>query len=175
MQTEAKHRMNKAIVVGAVSAVAVIAVLIVVIVRLLNAPEPAPVETRTGGVGTVATIENIESIRKQLSEPVQDGYYETRMNVEWTFETWDSPSSDAYVANSENNRRTVYFTVSLAETDEIVYTSPDIPVGSQLTGFALDKKLNAGEHPAVVTYRLLDDEGNELSNVSVSVTLRILS
>jgi hypothetical protein len=97
------------------------------------------------------------------------------MNVDWTFDAWDAPSRNAYVANSENNKRTVYFTVSLAETNEIVYTSPDIPVGSQLTNFALDRNPGAGEHAAVVTYRLLDDEGNELSNVAVSVILRILS
>jgi hypothetical protein len=173
MQEKAKGRINKFIVIGAVLAAAVIVILIVVIVRLLNANEPAPIEARTGGVGTVATIENIESIRQRLSEPVEDGYYETRMNVDWSFETWDRPSTDAYVANPESNKRTVYFTLSLADTNEIIYTSPDIPVGSQLTEFALDRNPGAGERSAVVTYHLLDDEGNQLSNVSVSVTLHI--
>ncbi|MDR1246042.1 MAG: hypothetical protein LBK57_03330 [Clostridiales Family XIII bacterium] len=175
MEAETKGSINKFVVIAVVLALVVITVLIIVIVRLLNAPEPAPTETRIGGVGTVATIENIESIRSKLNEPVADGYYETRMNVEWTFETWDTPSENAYVANSENNTRTVYFTLSLEETNEIIYTSPDIPVGSQLTNFALDRNPGAGEHSAIATYRLLDDDGNELSNVSVSVTLHILS
>jgi hypothetical protein len=166
-----KRKISTSVMIGAVLAVVVIAVLIIVIVRLLN----VPVETRTGGVGTVATIDNIDEIQEKRSKPVEDGYYRTRMNVDWSFDTWNTPSQDAYVANADTNKRTVYFTVALKETDEIVYTSPDIPVGSQLTGFALDKDPGVGEHAAVTTYHLLDDDGNELTTVSVSVTLRILS
>jgi hypothetical protein len=177
MQAEAtKGKVNKLVAIGAVAAIAVIGILVVVIVRLLNAPEPvARIEARTGGVGTVATIDNVDAIRQKLSEPVEDGYYETRMNVEWVFPTWDTPSSNAYVANAESNKRTVYFTVLRADTQAQLYSSPDIPVGSQLTDFALDEELAAGEYPAVVVYHLLDDNGVELTNVSVAVTLRVLS
>jgi hypothetical protein len=162
---------KKVIITGAVVALAIIIALTLVIIGLLDKPEPPP--PRQGGVGTVATIENIEAIR--MREPVQDSHYNVRMNTEWTFPTWDTESPDAYIANSERNKRTVFVTVKLKETEEIVYTSPDIPVGSQLTGFALDNRLAAGEHKGVVTYHLLDDEGAELTTVSVTVTLHVQS
>jgi hypothetical protein len=165
--------MNKKIViVGAVAGVVVIAVLISVIIKLSSTPEPP---AQIGGVGTVATIENIEELQAEMKEPVQDGYYHMRMNMEWSFPSGGAASADAYVANSEQNKRTVYFTVTLDETGELVFTSPHIPVGSQLTDIALDKKLPAGVYPAVVTYHLLDDEGKELTTVSVAVKLHILS
>ncbi|MDR1320073.1 MAG: hypothetical protein LBK56_01420 [Gracilibacteraceae bacterium] len=167
---------NKIIIIGAVAALAVIGALVAVIIRLTGAPaEPVVIGERSAGVGTVATIENIDAIRQAQSEPVQDGYYASRMNVEWSFPDGTQPSPDAYVANSESNTRTVYFTVLLDETDELIYTSPDIPVGSQLTGFALDKALPKGEYPAVAVYHLLDDDGNELSTVSVTVKLYIIN
>jgi hypothetical protein len=166
---------NKIVVVGVVAALAVIGVLIAVIIRLTGAAAPVVIGERSAGVGTVATIENIDSIRQAQKEPVQDGYYATRMNVEWSFPDGSKPSPDAYVANSENNTRTVYFTLLLDETDELIYTSPDIPVGSQLTNFALDKDLPEGEYPAVVVYHLLDDDGEELTTVAVTVKLYILN
>jgi hypothetical protein len=166
---------NKFVIIGAVAALAVIGALVAVIIRLTGAPaEPVVVGERSAGVGTVATIENIDSIRQDLGKPVDDGYYEARMNVDWTFATGNSPTRDAYVANSENNTRTVYFDLLRKDTNEVIYTSPNIPVGSQLTEFALDRPLPAGEHDGIVVYHLLDDEENELSSVSVTVKLHIL-
>lgn len=153
-------------------AVLVIALLVGVIIYLLTRPEP-PAETvdPRGARGVVATPENIEEILALMQEPIEDGYYEARMNVDWVFDTSRTPSSNAFVANAESNTRTVFFDVTLDETGEVVYSSPLIPVGAQLTGFSLDADIPGGVHPAVVIYHLVDDDENVLSTVSVAIRL----
>jgi len=162
-------------IISAVLGVVIIAALVVIIVILLgdkNKPAVA-VTGPTGGRGTIVTLENVDAIREELSKPVEDGYYETRMNVDWVFDTAKTPSKNAYVENPTSNTRTVYFDLSLADTGELVYSSPYIPVGGKLTDFALDTDLDAGDYSAIVTYHLVDDDNNELTTVSVSVKLQI--
>lgn len=139
-------------------------------------PDEVPMTLQTdpaGGRPTVLTAENLDLFQAQHNQPTQDGYYRTKMNVEWVFDTWDSPSENAYVANSGSNTRTVYFDVILNDTQQTVYSSPYIPVGRELTDFALDEPLAAGIYGATVVYHLVDDDNAELTTVSVSVTLYI--
>ena len=124
---------------------------------------------------TIVTKENVEKIKQQLQEPVEDGYYKTKMTVDWTFENGDAVSSDAYVANSADNTRKVYFDVSLADTQELVYSSPYLPVGTELKDIKLDKSLVAGDYECVLTYHLVDDDADELTTLSVTVNLHILN
>jgi hypothetical protein len=70
-----------------------------------RAAEPVPAErpTVSGGRGVVATLDNIEELKEKASQPIEDGYYETRMNVDWTFPSPGAESTNAYVENSTNN------------------------------------------------------------------------
>lgn len=173
-KANSKSGKTRAVIIGAVAAVVIIAALVAVIVGLMNKkPEPAAVRETTEARGTVVTSENIDEVREEFAKPVEDGYYVTRMNVEWSFATSRTPSVNAYVANPSSNKRTVYFDVTLKDTEELVYSSPFIPVGAELKDFALDADLKAGTYPAVVTYHLVDDDENELTTVSVTVTLYI--
>lgn len=124
---------------------------------------------------TVVTEENVEKIKQQLQEPVEDGYYKTKMSVDWTFEDGKSVSSDAYVANSKDNTRKVYFDVNRSDTNELVYSSPYLPVGTELKEIKLDKDLPAGDYECILTYHLVDDDDEELTTVSVTVNLHILN
>jgi (2Fe-2S) ferredoxin len=126
------------------------------------------------GMGKVLFQWSPEQIIEEMSKPVEDGYYTASMNVDWVFATWDSPTNNAFVENDTYNTRTVYFDLFDDESGELVYSSPYIPVGEKLEKFALEKELSAGSHMATVTYHLVDDDHNELSTVSVAVTLRIL-
>ena len=128
----------------------------------------------TSGRGTVVTQDNVSQLIAE-AEQNADTAYTVSMNIEWDFENGTSPSTNAYVENDTSNLRTVYFNVLLADTSELVYSSPYIPVGSTLTGFALDKDLEAGDYLAVVEYHLVDDDQQELSTVSVTTTLHILN
>lgn len=126
-------------------------------------------------VNLVVTPDNIAEILADMeaSEKSVIGSYEVDMNTTWTFNNSDSPSRDAIVGNSPANLNTVYFKVTLKDTEEQVYKSPNIPVGSNLENIVLDKKLSAGTYPAVITYYLVDENLKDISHVSVNMTLVI--
>ena len=169
-----KKKANKQMIVLIVLMVILIIVGVVLIILLTgNNSEEPEVEESVGGRGTVVTQENVEEILRQIREPVPDGHYVVRMSLEWTFDKWDVISRNAYVENSPDNMRTVYFDLFLDSTGELIYSSPYIPLGSRLENFALDEEVPAGEHSATVTYRLVDDDYNVLTDVSVGVTLKI--
>jgi hypothetical protein len=164
------------VVLMGVGAAAVIALVAFIAFRFGagRQPELVIVTPEPGGRGVVAVPENVDELREKAQQPVEDGYYETRMNVDWVFPSSGEPSQNAYVENSTNNRRTVYFDLILSDTNELVYSSPFIPVGAKLEKFPLDAQLPAGEYAGIVTYHLVDDDYQELTTVSVSVTLRIM-
>jgi len=129
--------------------------------------------TPTGGRGTVMTPDNIDELLANREAPPPGGHYITTMNTNWTFNRWNVPSTNAFVENDIRNEYAVYFDLALEEDNRLVYTSPYIPLGATLREFALDRMIPAGEHPAIVTYFLVDDDGKEVSRVSVRVTLNI--
>lgn len=148
-----------------------------VIVVIASKPEPAPVVQATaepagGGRGTVLTEENLEEFQNQ-SQQVDAGYYNVRMNVDWEFPTGSEPAKNALVENPTTNMNTVYFEIILNGTEELVYSSPFIPVGAKLENFTLDKDLAAGEYAGKCVYHLVDEQERELSTVSIAVKLRV--
>ncbi len=143
-----------------------------VVVFLLTRPDKAGTDTpqATDDRPTVVSSDNAQSVMDSIDKPVEDGSYQVTMNLTWVF---DGESSDAYVENSRNNTRTVYFDVFRADTNELVYSSPYIPVGEKLSGFALDTQLEPGSYNGLVTYHLVDDDHNEVSSLSVTVKLDV--
>ena len=164
------------------AAVLVAATVFVVLWLVGDTGEPEVVERYvqdrpvlpTGGRGTVITEENLDEVRDEISRPIEDASYAAVMSVEWTFERWDIPSRDAHVENSTRNTRTVYFDVFLDGTNELIYSSPYIPVGAKLDGIALDTEVPAGSYTATVVYFLVDDDYEVLTDVSVMIWLNIL-
>lgn len=169
--TDEPRRHHTALLIFGV--IVVVAVLVGVICYLALRKEP---EQESRDYNRVVTPENVEEIISQLDEaeytPV--GSYEVIMNTEWTFPDGASPSTDAYVENSVNNRNTVFFTIALdtdSETD--IYDSPFIEPGSYMDAIQLEVELPAGRYGAVLTYHLVDENEQEISHVSVSITLII--
>lgn len=125
----------------------------------------------------VVTPDNVDEVIKQLemsNQQVSSDRYVALMNYSWTFPDGDSASSDAYVENSPQNQFPVYFTVALADDrNNVIYTSPDIPVGSRLENIKLDKALDAGVYDTVITYYLLGDNRQVRSHVSMTLTITI--
>ena len=162
--------------VGIIVALAVVVVIAIGTIIFLLAREPAPVETTnanntSGGRGTVVTKENVDEVLQKEEEPVQDGYYTTSMSLDWHFK--GKVSEDAFVANVTKNTRTVYFDLYRADTSEMIYSSPYIPVGEELKGVTLDKELSPGTYDTILVYHLVDDNKNELSTLSIALTIYV--
>lgn len=165
-----KGKSKKNAIILGIAVGAIIILLVVIIVLLLKRDKPAaePTDNRA----TVVTKENRDEVLAELGN-VPDGMYKVSMTTNWTFEDGSAPSTGAYVKNSTDNTRTVYFDVALADTNEVVYSSPYIPLGGELTEVTLDKDLDKGDYPAVMTYYLVDDDHKVITNVAVSITLHV--
>lgn len=133
-----------------------------------NQPQDAA-DARPGGRGTVVTQDNAGELTMEESA-IPDGYYNVSMSMDWHFK--DGVTEDAQIANKTTNTRTVYFDL-LTEGEEVVYSSPYIPVGESMQGFTLDKELDSGTYDMIVRYYLVDDDNMEVSNVSVGITIYV--
>ncbi len=120
----------------------------------------------------VVNQENVDDVIEQLAEErTPPGSYQVTMNTTWNFPSSDEPSIDAYVKNAEANTNAVYFDIIRSDTEETIYESPIIPVGSWLDDITLDNSLPDGTFPCLITYHLLDEEDKSISTVKLTLTI----
>lgn len=174
--TAGKSRRN-IIVIVVVAFVILIAALVTCIVMLLTRREPvqeqgSPARPTVLDRGIVDE-DNAGDIMDEMTEKVSKGMFECKMTTAWTFDDGKSESPNAYVANVENNLYTLYFDVYEEVTNELLYSSPMLPVGTELKNFKLDKELPAGDYDAVVIYTMVDENQEEVSSVGFKVTITV--
>ena len=125
----------------------------------------------------VMTEENYKQISEEMDEQVQEGYFETYMNTDWTFPNGASESTNAILGNSPNNKKPIRCEVILADTEEVIYSTEVLPVGADLPPFKLDVDLDAGTYDAVCMVYLLDEEDDgsytDYSNAGFNVTITV--
>jgi len=146
------------------------------VVQLIEGPGVGNYVRNPGGRGFVVTEDNVEEVRAALEAdrniPHGDRNFEFNKTTDWRFATSLTPSRNALVRNVSNNSRTVFFDITI-EGYGVVYVSPYMPLGSEHRNFALDVELPAGTYQSVVTYFLVDDDLEILTDVSVGVTIII--
>lgn len=135
----------------AICIVVIVALLGVVIYLLLGRKEE-PVKRNV-----VVNKDNVEEVLEQLEDPVPPGSYEVKMNSTWNFASGDAPSDNAYVENVEANTNSVYFDVTRADTEETIFESPILPVGSYL-----DNKLKNTIDWLFQTLHVFDEYGEDM-------------
>lgn len=146
------------------------AAVIIVIFLLRDKSDITPVGT------PIINMENVNEIGREVEDKVAKGMFETHMNTTWTFPDGKSPSSDAVMGNSASNNYAFYFTVTLSDTGETVFTSGLIPVGAQISEIKLEKELAAGAYSAVVAIHMVEDDGTPVeNNMGINVTLNVKS
>lgn len=159
----AKSNKKRNILIG--STFVVLLGVIGILLYIIFKPEPVR--------SNVVTRDNVETAMADLEQKVQEGMFEMTMNTNWKFPDSSSPSTNAYVSNSVHNNRAFYFDLVLSDNEEVIYSSPTLPVGTKIENITLDKELTAGNYSAVVQYYLLDDAGEVTSSVGSSVKLII--
>lgn len=177
-ETAGRDRRN-IIVMIIIAFVILIAALVTCIVLLLTKQKEEPVQVSEGPARStvldrgVVDKDNAGDIMDEINEKVSKGMFECKMTTAWTFDDGKSESPNAYVANVENNLYTLYFDVYEETTNELLYSSPMLPVGTELKNFKLDKELPAGEYDAVVMYTMVDENQEEVSSVGFKVTITV--
>ena len=151
--------------------------VIILTIFLRNNSDEAVIATPPIAGGNMVVNEaNVEEITRAVSERVAKGMFETHMTTTWTFPDGHSPSVDAVMGNSPNNNYPFWFTVALTGTGEVIYTSGLLPLGTQLTEITLDTPLPMGEHRAVVSINMIDEDGASVeNNVGLGITIVILN
>ncbi len=183
-QKETRDEKQKRIIVIVVAAafVVLLAALAVCVMLLVGGEgEPEQVLSSDDLTPAAAALERgfveqevTEDIMAEMADKVAEGMFECKMTTTWTFEDSDSVSPNAYVANVESNLHTIYFDVYEDGTEELLYSSPLLPVGTEFQSIKLEKKLPAGEYTAVVMYTLVDENYEEVSKVGFTVTISVL-
>ena len=95
------------------------------------------------------------------------------MTLDWVCPDGASASSNALVRNEANNTNDVYFDLLLRDSQETIYESPVIPLGSYLDNIKLDKDLDAGTYRCVIVYHLLDENQNTVSTLNMGLTITV--
>lgn len=131
--------------------------------------------TEKNSYNKVVTPDNLDEMIYALNdyEIAPEGSYEIEMSTLWNFPSSKMASPDAYIGNSLYNRNPVYFTIVLKETNEELYQSPILPIGSSLEKIKLDADFEKGNYNCILIYHLLDTELSEISTVSVTMTIII--
>lgn len=176
-QEQRQNKGNSTLIIA--FAAVVVILLVVIIVLLVNNSKSANVSTEeTQKRPTVVNEENAEDVAEQLfsqdeTEKVEAGTYDVVMNSTWNFENGDVASKNAYVENAKENTNDVYFDVVISDTQELIYESPVIPIGSHIDEIKLDKSLEAGTYDCELTYHLIDENQNTLSTLTMVITVNI--
>lgn len=160
---EKLDKRKKRIAIGLVIILLIaIAILGWIIYKLLH-KEP---EDRGASEGIVVANEN---------EPEEESpTFTTDMNMTWFFPSGKRTSVNADIGNAEENEYKVYFEVYMDDEEQtLLYSSPVIPIGKRLKKLKLDKALPDGEHNAICTFHLLENDNpeEEVSRVSFEVSL----
>lgn len=149
--------MNKKtkIIIACISIVALLAVgaAVAMFVMMMNkedTPEDNGVYTMDEG--------NYQQIMDDMTEQVQEGYFETYMTTDWIFPDGSSEASDAMLGNSPNNTKPIRCELLLDETGEKLFETNVIPVGALVSPIKLNKDLDAGTYDATCMIYLMNEK-----------------
>ena len=161
---------GKGVIIGGCTALVAVAAVVVTVTAMNNSPSPS----NDSSINQIVTPDNVEEVIESMEDKkVSIGSYNVRMNPTWTFEKGDATSVDAYVENAPTNNNDVRFTVEIKDTKELIYSSPVIPLGSRLSNITLDKALPAGSYECIITYHLLDEDGENSSSVKLNLNIKV--
>ena len=173
-KTDSKASKKKKLII-AISSTTLIVLVTVIALLLIKSDDDKP---KVEGDGYYLTEDNVDEITDKIESDVQNGYFETYMNTEWTFPSGKSASKNAVFGNSENNSKPIRCYVELKATGEKIYESGVIPVGSELSQIKLNTTLKAGSYDAICNVVLMDSLGDgtfkDYSTTGFDIKIHIL-
>ncbi|MBP1566972.1 MAG: hypothetical protein J6A58_14630 [Oscillospiraceae bacterium] len=110
--------------------------------------------------------------KEELQKKVDDGKMSLKFNS--NIHIQNGKEGTCSIANSEMNKRDMYVSLWLVDTQEEIYRSGLIPVGNKIEQLELNRSLEVGKYSAILVHNQL--ENNEIvSQVNVEVTLIVSS
>ena len=113
-----------------------------------------------------------EEIEAKLNEQLEEGMINISMNTSPWFEDGAS-KGNLMIVNEAINRYPQKVQIIRNDTEEIIYTSGAIPVGSKIEAAALDVDLEAGTYECTALFHSLDNSGNIIGSAGAIITITI--
>ena len=113
-----------------------------------------------------------EEIETKLNEQLEEGMINISMNTSPWFEDGAS-KGNLMIVNEAINRYPQKVQIIRNDTEEIIYTSGAIPVGSKIEAAALDVDLEAGTYECTALFHSLDHSGNIIGSAGAIITITI--
>ena len=173
-------RLNIRVVLAGVFLVCAIGAGIFLITRLVSKPlSKEEARAQTGIVYDDSAVEggwdnlSPEEIAEKLNEKVAEGMINISMNTAPYFEDGKAEGNIMIVNESINNYpQQVEFIRN--DTQEVIYQSKAIPVGSKIEHAALDVELPAGTYECTAMFHNLDpDTGDIIGTAGAIITITI--
>ena len=141
-------------------------------------PEDATLEAPSGLVYDDAAIEGgwenltTEEIEAQLNNQLEEGLINISMNTSPIFENGKA-TGNLMIVNETINRHPQKVEIIRNDTQDVIYTSGAIPVGSKIEAAALDVSLEAGTYDCTALFHSLDDAGNLIGSAGAQISITI--
>ena len=168
------------VILAVVGLAAALTVGIFTAVRLIRKPAQTKDDSKTGIVYDDAAIEggwdnlSPEEIAEKLNEKVAEGMINISMNTAPYFEDGKAEGNVMIVNESINNYpQQVEFIRN--DTQEVIYQSKAIPVGSKIECAALDVELPAGTYECTAMFHNLDPETGDIIGTAgaiINITIK---
>ena len=161
-------------------AVLLIGALLLAVLVFGESEKPADVidDTSAGLVFDEAAVEggweqlSQEEIEAKLNEQLEEGMINISMNTSPYFEDGTS-KGNLMIVNETINRYPQKVEIIRNDTDEVIYTSGAIAVGSKIEAAALDVDLDAGTYECTALFHNLDNSGNIIGSAGAIITITI--
>lgn len=85
----------------------------------------------------------------------------------------DGKKFACYLGNAKSNKYDMYMVIYLDNTQEEIYRTGLLPVGSRIESFELEKELEPGEYTATIVYNQVEDDGVTV-HAQVNVGLELI-
>lgn len=122
------------------------------------------------GVISGTTKSDIQAELDEAQRKVDESMLSVEISPNPTFPS-GTEMGKIFIQNPESNKLSFGVQFALEETDEVVYTSGLLPVGSRIEEAILDVDLNKGEYPAVAYFTSYDAEGQPVGQTGLSITI----
>ena len=162
----------------AVALLAGSAIMAVGLVEKTEKPADVIDDTSVGLVFDEAAVEggwehlSQEEVEAKLNEQLEEGMINISMNTSPYFEDGAS-KGNLMIVNETINRYPQKVEIIRNDTDEIIYTSGAIAVGSKIEAAALDADLDAGTYECTALFHNLDNSGNIIGSAGAIITITI--
>lgn len=182
MDKEKKNSKRLWIILASVVGILLIAAIVVLVVVLIKTRSrdtldtSSNVESVQGGVigyeaNVVTTDEDtLQRLVDEMVEKAAEGTMALEMKTDAV--SADGSIFDCYIANSVSNSYDMFVVIYLDETEEELYRSGLIPLGSRIETFTSSVELSPGTHVGTIQYNQVENDKMTIhSQVNVGLQL----